>query len=139
MLESARGSAHSFASALAGEQVSGNWWAHPKAHDIYQATRVVRDSEEILVCRLFDGKVTYVHRDLWPALTRLAPRFVPRQLARIYEVHTASGAHRVDTEPFPLWVTPNVEVAAERLSDREAIAQLSAVVSDLETLLTNQP
>jgi hypothetical protein len=37
-------------------------------------TRAVRDSDDVLVCRLIKGKITFVHRRLWPALVRAAGR-----------------------------------------------------------------
>ncbi len=74
--------------------------------------------------RLVNGKVTLVHRRLWPALVRVADRFTPRQLAVLHEEHTASGAHRVDEQPFPDWVPADVIDAAARLSHDEAFAQL---------------
>ena len=85
MLEAASGATPSFASAAAGEEVPGNWWGHAKRYAIFDAIEAVGDSDEgaaeVLVCRLIGGKVTYVHRDLWPALFRLAGRFDPDRLA----------------------------------------------------------
>jgi len=127
VLESAAGPVPSLAVAIAGGPSRGNWWAHPRSHEIFKVTRAVRDSEDILVCRVVDGKVTYVHRDLWPALVRLAGRFDPDRLAWLHEVHTDSGAHRVDTEPFPDWVPSGVRVAAAALSEEEAAALLGGV------------
>ena len=135
MLEAARGPAPSFASAAAGEDVPGNWWGHPKRYVIFDAIEAVRDSDEgaaeVLVCRLIGGKVTYVHRRLWPALVRLADRFDPERLAWLHEVHTEGGAHRVDSEPFPDWVPSDVRVAAEGLSEEEAEGLLGEVVAGL--------
>ena len=61
VLESAKGSRPSFAEAVAGEAVSGSWWSHPRSHEIFALTRTIRESENVLVCRLLDGKVSYVH------------------------------------------------------------------------------
>ena len=47
----------------------------------------------MLVCRLVGGKVTYVHRRLWPALVRVSGRFPRKNLAKVHEKHTASGKH----------------------------------------------
>lgn len=77
VLEAARGKAPSLAEAIAGEPLGGAWWPHPKAQEIFAATRVVRGSPEVLVCRLLGGKVTFIHRRLWPALVRIANRFPP--------------------------------------------------------------
>src|SRR5204863_3540029 len=75
VLESSRGPVPNVAMAIAGEPIRGSWWGHPEGHAIYRLTRAVRAAPEVLVCRLVDGKVTYVHRRLWPALVRMAWRF----------------------------------------------------------------
>jgi hypothetical protein len=52
VLESAKGPVPNLADAVAGTPIRGNWWNHPVGKQIFRATRVVRDSEQILVCRL---------------------------------------------------------------------------------------
>src|SRR5881628_2865401 len=94
-VESARASVPSLAHAIAGEPIRGSWWAHPKGKDIFALSRAIRRSPDVLVCRLVDGKITYVHRRLWPALVRLAGRFPRARLAALTEVHTAAGRHQV--------------------------------------------
>lgn len=120
VLESGRGSVPSLSQAVAGESISGSWWGHPKARAIFRTTRAVRDSADILVCRLIDGKITYVHRRLWPALVRLAGELGPKRLDAIREEHTASGAHKLVTMAFPQWVPKETANAAEKLSEDEA-------------------
>ena len=120
VLESGRGPVPSLADAIAGEPIRGSWWGHSKGRPIFAATRAVRDSEDILVCRLIGGKITYVHRRLWPALVRLAGGIERSRLDAIREEHTASGAHRLVTTAFPRWVAPEVQQAANKLSEEEA-------------------
>jgi len=62
VLESAQGPVPSLAEVIAGELVRGSWWSHPKSHEIFAVTRAVRDSDDVLVCRLIKGKITFVHR-----------------------------------------------------------------------------
>ena len=124
VLESARGAAPTLAEAIAGKPVRGNWWAHPMADSIFHCSRAVRASPDVLTCRLIGGKVTYVHRSLWPALMRLADRFQGDRLAAIREIHTASGKHKVEITGFPQWVTPEVRRAASKLSAAKAAALL---------------
>ena len=69
---------------------------------------------------LVDGNVTYIHRRLWPALVRLASRFRKAQLAKVWNEHTRSGAHRSRRMAFPTWVPSDVLKQAERLSLAEA-------------------
>ena len=76
------------------------------------------------MCRLVGGKITYVHRRLWPAIVRLASSLDKKTLAALQEEHTPSGAHRVRTIPFPRWVPPDVRQAAENISEEEARLQL---------------
>jgi hypothetical protein len=129
-LESGKGPVPSFAALIARETIRGNWWGHPKSHQIFAATRAIRDSRDVLVCRLIDGKVTFVHRRLWPALVRLAPRLNPAGLAWIREEHTDSGAHKTTSTPYPKWVPQNVSKQAAKLTTEQAIHQLGAWVTD---------
>src|SRR5258707_15776391 len=88
VLESARGPVPSLAEVVAGEPVRGSWWSHPKSHEIFAVTRAVRNSDDVLVCRLINRKITFVHRRLWPALVRAAGRLGRAHLSRVSEVHT---------------------------------------------------
>ena len=124
VLESARGPVPTFADAVAGVPIRGSWWGHAKGHEIFWLTRAVRDSDDVLVCRLVAGKVTYVHRRLWPAVVRLARRFARDDLAALHEVHTPRGRHELRTVPFPRWVPADVNRRARRLSEAEARAAL---------------
>ncbi len=127
VLEAGHGPVPSLAERVAGKRIRGSWWAHPKAHSIFRLTRVIRKSRSVLVCRLVDGKVTYVHRRLWPALTRVARKIGTRRLAAIREEHTPSGAHRIVTTSFPRWVPRDVKKAAARLSERLALTRLNGI------------
>jgi hypothetical protein len=126
VLESARGPVPSLAETIAGEPVRGSWWGHPKGNAIFACSRAIRNSEDVLTCRLIDGKVTYVHRRLWPALMRLSGSFAADRLAPIREIHTAAGKHKVETVAFSQWVSANQRRKGDRLSTEEAIAQLKS-------------
>ena len=115
-----RGGIASLVDAIAGEAVRGNWWAHPKARVIFALTRAVRDAPAVLVCRLVDGKITFIHERLWPALVRAADEFPARRLSRTREVHSAGGKHIVEETPFPAWVPVKVIAQARRLSEADA-------------------
>lgn len=124
-----RGAITSLADAVAGESLTGNWWSHPKAKAIFGLTRAVRDSPRVLVCRLVDDKITFVHERLWPALVRIAGRFPPKRLARVTEVHSASGKHVLEETPYPDWVPAKSATAAKRLSERQARAYLAMLLA----------
>lgn len=124
VLVSATGAAPRLVEAIAGEPVTGSWWAHPKSHAIFATLQAVVASDDVLVCRLVDGKTTLVHRRLWPALVRLSARYPRERLAQVHEQHTASGRHETTETPFPRWVPDDVKAQAMALGDEEATTML---------------
>jgi hypothetical protein len=108
VLQAARGPLPSLAEEIAGGRIRGSWWSHAKARDIYRVLEAVSESSDVLVCRLVDRKITYVHRRLWPALVKLASRFRKDQLAKVWNEHTSSGKHRARKQLFPAWVPADV-------------------------------
>lgn len=124
LLQSARGPLPNVAELVAGEPIKGSWWGHPMGHQIFNTLAELNDSTDVVRLRLVNGKVTLVHRRLWPALVRVAEQFTPRQLAALHEEHTSSGAHRVIEHRFPDWVPADVLLAAEAMSVAAALAQL---------------
>jgi hypothetical protein len=128
VLQSARGPVPSFAEFVAGERIRGSWWGHPRGQEIFRLSEAVVDSGDVLVCRLVDGKVTYVHRRLWPALARLSGRFKPAALARVWSEHTPTGAHARRQQPFPEWVPAEDLRRAAALREEEAEEALRAIL-----------
>lgn len=126
VLASAKGPVPNLAAAVAGAPIKGGWWAHPKGREIFNVLGAVADSPDVLVCRLVGGKVTFVHRRLWPALVRAAGRFPAARLASVREEHTPSGRHVSRSVPFPSWVPAGARQAARRLSEPAALAALGA-------------
>jgi len=126
VLQAARGPVPSLAETIAGGPIRGSWWAHPKSGEIYRVADAISESDDVLVCKLIDGKVTYVHRRLWPALVKLAARLPQDRLAKIWEEHTETGAHRSRSLPFPDWVPASVAKDAERLAEEAAEALLAS-------------
>src|SRR5437773_6657451 len=124
VLVAAKGAVPRLTEAIVGEPIKGSWWAHPRSHQIFAILQAVTDSKEILVCRLVDGKITLVHRRLWPALVRVAGRFRPDRLAQVREEHPPSGQHVTRLVPFSKWVPPEVRKEAEGISELEALAAL---------------
>src|SRR6267378_3393620 len=120
VLQAARGPLPNLAEAIAGGAIRGSWWSHPKGKEIFRAVRAIGESPEVLVCKLVEGRITYVHRRLWPALIKLASQFRKEQLAKVWDEHTRSGTHQSKQEPFPNWVSSEVMKEAEALSVAEA-------------------
>ncbi len=50
---------------VAGEPVQGSWWGHAKGHEIFAVSEALEDHQDVLLCKLIAGKVTFVHRDRW--------------------------------------------------------------------------
>jgi hypothetical protein len=123
VLEAAHRPVKSLAEVIAGERIRGSWWSHPKGHEIFAVTRAIRDSDDVLVCRLVKGKVTFVHRRLWPALVRAAGHVPPDRLSQMREVHTSSGHHVTQEVPFPKWVPASIRAAARSISEKSALAE----------------
>jgi hypothetical protein len=128
VLASAKGPVPSVAEAVAGAPIHGSWWSHPKGQEIFRALQEVQASEDVLVCRLVEGKITFVHRDLWPALVKAAGHFSAAQLAQVREEHTLKGHHATRKVAFPKWVTAEVSAAASGLSEAEALERLGPIV-----------
>ena len=126
VLESGTGPVPSLASVIAGGPIRGSWWGHTRGREIFTLTRAVRDCPDVLVCRLIDGKITYVHRHLWPALVRVSERFPRKHLAQITERHTASGRHVNEEVAFPGWVSRELSSEARQLDEKSAFGQLGA-------------
>lgn len=124
VLASAKGPVPNLAEAVTGEPIRGSWWSHKMGTQIFHALNAVGDSPDVLCFRLIQGKVTFVHRRLWPALVRLERELGKERLTCIKQEHTATGAHRNVMTPFPKWVPPEVKKAAQAMSERDARAAL---------------
>jgi len=120
VLVSAKGPAPRLTEAIAGEPIKGSWWGHAKGHQIFAILQQIEDSPDILVCRFIPGRVTLVHRRLWPAIVKLAGHFHPDQLAQVRQEHTASGKHVKHLTAYPKWVPAEILREAERLTMQEA-------------------
>ncbi|HKW99123.1 MAG TPA: hypothetical protein VJN43_15390 [Bryobacteraceae bacterium] len=65
---------------VTGETVRGSWWAHPRSHDIFRVNCALADHMDVLVTKLISGKVTFVHRSLWPAVIAAGQLRTPEEL-----------------------------------------------------------
>ena len=124
VLVSGKGPVPRLTEAIVGETIKGSWWAHPQSHRIFAVLQAIAESADVLFCRLVDGKVTLVHRRLWPALVRVAERFPPDRLSQVHQEHTPSGKHVNKEVRFPQWVPAEVQAQAKELGEQEALAAL---------------
>ena len=91
---------------VAGEPVQGSWWGHARGKDIFAV--LVELDREAITAKLVGGKLTLLHRRLWPALAAVGRSDEPWQHeglkrdARIVldRVHT-DGAARTDRIALP--------------------------------------
>lgn len=56
---------------VAGEPVKGSWWAHPSGGEIFAIASALDDDPDVATMKLVAGKVTFVHRRLWPAVVAI--------------------------------------------------------------------
>ena len=128
VLVAGKGPAPRLVEAIVDGPIRGSWWAHPASHEIFAVLSQVERSADLLMCRLIEGKVTLVHRRLWPALVRLERRFPRPRLAQIHQEHTASGKHVNRLVAFPKWVTESVRREAAQMSEEEAVQALPSLL-----------
>lgn len=62
------GAVPSLASEIAGRPMTGSWWGHPNGREIFRLSSELADHEDVLLMKLIESKVTFVHRSLWPAV-----------------------------------------------------------------------
>jgi len=58
----------SVCSLITGGPLKGSWWAHPMAQIIFRVNEQLDDHQDVLITKLVAGKVTFVHRELWPEI-----------------------------------------------------------------------
>jgi hypothetical protein len=136
MLQAGRGPLPSLAEAIAGEPIRGSWWGHPAGKLIYRVLEELYESPEVISCKLVEGKVTLIHRRLWPAILRLVPQRRGPALDRALQEHTASGAHRSVTQLYPSWISAEARAEAATLSEAEARALLGSLAPALDAALS---
>lgn len=77
-------------SIIADKPVKGSWWSHPLAHTIFGVNEILEDHKDVLITKLLDTKVTFVHRSAWK---------------HIYAIGTGDEA----------WQTKSLSIAAKTL------------------------
>lgn len=70
---------------VTGERLQTSWWSHPKAQLIFAVLSDLADHPDVLFSKLLYGKVTLVHRRLWPALLAVAGEKAPWQSGGLSE------------------------------------------------------
>ena len=65
---------------ITGEPMKGSWWSHRMAQTIFQVNERLDDHPDVLIAKLLGGKVTFVHRQFWPAVLAVATTKEPWQM-----------------------------------------------------------
>jgi hypothetical protein len=65
---------------VTGESLRTSWWSHPKGRLIFAVLSDLGEHPDVLFTKFLYGKVTLVHRRLWPALLAVASASEPWQL-----------------------------------------------------------
>lgn len=98
----------SLAAIVAGEKIKGSWWGHPRGSEIFHVSNELADHPDALLAKLVAGKLTWIHRRLWPALLGVARAREPWQMtglpapaARLLAQVDASTSLRADQLTAP--------------------------------------
>lgn len=57
---------------VTGDSPRTSWWSHPKGRLVFAVLARLAEHEDVLFTKLLAGKVTLVHRRLWPSFLALA-------------------------------------------------------------------
>lgn len=71
---------------ISGEPMKGSWWSHPMAQVIFAVNERLEDHPDVLITKLVSGKVTFVHRKLWPEIFVIGTAREPWQLRNLSEL-----------------------------------------------------
>ena len=74
---------------VVGAPIRGSWWGHPLGHELFDLLTAFERGEGALSGKWVNGKITYVHRRLWPAFLTLA---LHGERARARGVSTAANS-----------------------------------------------
>ena len=66
---------------VTGQEFKGSWWSNPAAHQIFAVNERLADHPDVTLAKLVSGKVTFIHRKLWPQLFTLGTQRSDWQLS----------------------------------------------------------
>ncbi|MCA1575344.1 MAG: hypothetical protein LC770_12575 [Acidobacteria bacterium] len=112
----------SVACLIAGEPISGSWWSHAFAQKIFTTLGQFADHRDVMFTKLISGKVTLVHRKLWPEITAIGTARAPWQMKglsksarNLFEMIDEHGSLRTDQLVWPESATAKPGEAAREL------------------------
>lgn len=78
---------------ITGAPLRGSWWSHPLAQVIFQVNEQLEDHKDVLITKLVSGKVTFVHRQLWPKIIAIGESREAWQMKKLPEAARALLKH----------------------------------------------
>jgi hypothetical protein len=75
----------SLTSLVTGGPIHRSWWGHPRGGEIYRLLNELAEHPDVLMIKLVAGKVTFVHRGLWPAVVAVGSAREAWQMRRLPE------------------------------------------------------
>jgi len=99
---------------VSGSPITGSWWSHPKGHAIFAVAESLSEHADVVTTKLLSGKVTFVHREMWPALLAVGTARAPWQLRGLAEsarevLRYVSRIGTVRTDEIPSGLRPRKE------------------------------
>jgi hypothetical protein len=114
----------SITTLVAGAPIAGSWWAHARGNEIYHLVEQLARGVGELSVKLVNGKVTFVHRRLWPLL-----------LAAVGGPPAPAPSAATRALLSQLEARGTLEIAELRRSGSLAAADLKRAVSEVEQRL----
>jgi len=119
---------------IVGARVRGSWWGHPLGQTIYHVTGNLVAHHDVLATKLVSGKVTYVHRKLWPALLgtaiareRWQLQCLSRTALRLLEIVDFEGELQTDLIPWTLSAQERSPSEAARELERRLLVHAAEI------------
>jgi hypothetical protein len=116
----------SVASLIAGEPVRGSWWSHKSAQKIFATLGQLEDHPDVMFTKLISGKVTLVHRKLWPEIVAIGTaralwqmKGLSKSALKLLEMIVEYGSVRTDQLGWPTSEKPG---AAARELEKKLLA-----------------
>jgi hypothetical protein len=111
---------------LTGTFPRGSWWSHPRANDLYDRLQEVERHPDVLLAKLLAGKVTLIHRALWPAVLAVGTAREAWQLdglspGAVQALAALDQAEASGTEPPPISRTVSKELEGRLLAQAASV------------------
>lgn len=119
----------SLVEAVAGGPIKGSWWSHRDAKVIYALACALDESPDVLSTTIVAGRVTFVHRGLWPALHRIVNDGEWRTWAEaVLPMSAIDLLDRIEREKELRLASPS----AQDKKDRDALKRAGLVLAGQE-------